>query len=169
MIVRTRPRIGLQSSTAMRPSASVDSISRRRFSICAGLAGRPAGAELEMPERRAGEHPGRTLGQILLPDPPEVGSQEALLQVAPAAALARTAGGGDALDERYAGGGNAPQQPIVVGRGDLRVHAHLNPGAVLDLELGAYRLQRKCRGGGARLYSHVPPGGSRAIMATTAT
>jgi len=87
------------------------------------LAGRPARAELEMPERRTGEHPGGALGQILLPDPPEVGSQEALLQLGPAAALARTAGGSDALDERHAGGGNAAQQPIVVSRGNLRVHA----------------------------------------------
>ena len=90
------------------------------------LAGRAARAEFEMPERRTGEHARRALGQILLPDPPEVSSQEALLQVGPGAALARTAGGGDALDERYAGGGNAPQQPIVVSRGNLRVHAQLS-------------------------------------------
>src|SRR5207237_631770 len=45
------------------------------------LAGRAARAEFEMPERCTGEHARRALGQVLLPDPPEVSWQEALLQM----------------------------------------------------------------------------------------
>src|SRR5262249_17501864 len=65
-------------------------------------------------ERRLGEVPWGTLGEVLFRNAVEVGSQKALPQVVASASASSGAGARNAVDERDAGGGDAVEQPIVL-------------------------------------------------------